>query len=106
MDGSHPICYWQGRAKDFMDPNPKIRWVPLLNDSAVDEVEEHFKAGMISIRLTIHNATENGPLKHAKDSIWNKKPPKRLRALKVRAYMYQCKDLPSADSDGQTDSYI
>jgi hypothetical protein len=31
---------------------------------------------------------------------WKKKPQKRLDTKKIRAYVFQCRDLPAADSDG------
>lgn len=33
-------------------------------------------------------------------------PPKRLSSWKIRCYIYQCKDLPPADSEGTSDAYI
>ncbi len=32
--------------------------------------------------------------------------PKRAKSQKVRAYIYQCKDLPAADDDGLSDPFI
>ena len=37
---------------------------------------------------------------------WKKPPPKRLSAWKIRCFIFQCKDIPSADSDGSSDPYI
>ncbi len=37
---------------------------------------------------------------------WNKVVPKRPKNFKVRAFIFQCRDLPAADSDGQSDPYI
>jgi Ca2+-dependent lipid-binding protein len=37
---------------------------------------------------------------------WKKAPPKRLSSWKLRTYIYQCKDLPAADSNGSSDPYI
>lgn len=35
-----------------------------------------------------------------------KPPPKRLSSWKIRTYIYQCKDLPAADAEGNCDPYI
>lgn len=37
---------------------------------------------------------------------WKRPPPKRLNSYKVRCYIYQCRDLPAADSDGSSDPFI
>ena len=42
-----------------------------------------------------------------KQENWRKKPPKRMgNCRKVRCYIFSCKDIPSADDDGQSDCYI
>jgi C2 domain len=58
------------------------------------------------MKLTINNKTLNGPLDYKNLEAWKKPPPKRLNAWKVRCYIYQCRDLPAADSDGSSDPYI
>ena len=47
MDGSKPICYWKGYAKDFTNRNPEFEWYPLTNDKAIGSVSDAYKAGMI-----------------------------------------------------------
>lgn len=37
---------------------------------------------------------------------WNQKIASRLSAIKIRAYIYQCRDLPAADAEGTSDPYI
>mmetsp|Transcript_73146 Transcript_73146/g.101428 ORF Transcript_73146/g.101428 Transcript_73146/m.101428 type:complete len:105 (-) Transcript_73146:136-450(-) len=34
------------------------------------------------------------------------KPPKRLECWTIRAYIFQCRDIPAADDDGSSDAYI
>ena len=41
-----------------------------------------------------------------KNTIFGKKIPRRPGNLKVRAYIFQCRDLPAADSDGTSDPYL
>jgi hypothetical protein len=55
MDGSTPICFWRGKASDFMDRNPTFKWYPLTNDRAIGEVDEAHDAGMIQIKLSIND---------------------------------------------------
>ena len=40
------------------------------------------------------------------DFMIEKQLPKRAKSQKVRAYIYQCKDLPAADDDGLSDPFI
>jgi hypothetical protein len=37
---------------------------------------------------------------------WKKKPALRAVPIKIRAYIYQCRDLPASDENGATDAYV
>lgn len=106
MDGDNPICYAVDNVENFMDPNPKMRWLELNPDLSMGKVSEHHKAGLISVKLAIHDKSLNGPIDFKQYDAWKKPPPKRPNNFKVRAYLFQCRDLPAADSDGQSDPYI
>ena len=106
MHGDNPISFFKADIDDFMNPNPKFQWVELVPDLSMGKITEPHKAGMISIKLSIHDTTANGPIVFEQFDAWKKPPPKRLNLMKVRAYVFQCRDLPSADSDGQSDPYI
>jgi len=56
------ICFWKGDIMEFTNPNPEIRWIELEPDLAVGEVKEHYKAGIVDIKLSIHDVTANGPI--------------------------------------------
>ena len=105
-DGDKHICYFKGEVADFTDPNPIHHWVALTNDLSVGNVKESYKAGMVSFKLTIHDATANGPLNTKEIPAWASKLPDRPQAFMARCYIYQCKNLPSADKDGTSDPYI
>ena len=32
IDGVKPICYWKGTVSEFLDPNPKYRWLTMKKD--------------------------------------------------------------------------
>ena len=57
----------------------------------------------------MHDVTQFGPIdwKSYKNS-WGKykRMPKRPGNHKVRAYIFQCRDLPAADSDGTSDPFL
>ena len=56
--------------------------------------------------MSIHDKTKDGPINFEQFDAWKKLPPKRLNVMKVRCFLFQCRDLPSADDDGQSDPYI
>ena len=64
------------------------------------------KAGLLSVKISIHDKSKDGPISFDQFKAWKKPPPKRLSIQKVRAFVFQCRDIPAADSDGQSDPYI
>jgi len=58
------------------------------------------------MKMSFHSKTENGDIDYKQFNSWKKPPPKRISSWKVRCYIYQCKDLPAADSEGSSDAYI
>lgn len=47
MDDDKPVCYRRFDVAQIKDKNPEFRWLSLVNDKAIGEVDEHFKAGII-----------------------------------------------------------
>lgn len=72
---------------------------------AVNKVKDANKAGMISFKLAIHRAQDQA-YDFKEHPAWRKMPPKRLEPVKIRAYIYQCMDLPAADSNGTSDPFV
>jgi hypothetical protein len=100
MSGDKPVCFYKAEIEEFLDPNPQWKWVELTNDLAIGKVSEAHKAGVLSIKLSVHDKTKDGPISFDKFDAWKKPPPKRLNCLKARVFLFQCRDLPAADSDG------
>jgi hypothetical protein len=65
MDGDNAVCYAKDEIENFLDPDPKIKWIEMTPDLAVGKVSEHHKAGLISVKLSIHDKTLNGPIDFA-----------------------------------------
>lgn len=63
---------------------------------------------MIQIKMSIHDrVASGGSAINFKDfAAWKKAPPRRLGSKKIRCFIFQCRNIPSADSDGSSDSYI
>jgi hypothetical protein len=45
-------------------------------------------------------------IKFADFDAWKKPPPKRLSSYAIRCFIWQCKDIPSADDNGTSDPFI
>lgn len=106
MDGTQPICYYRQNISKFYEPDAEYQWVLLKPDPAVGHVVDANKAGMLSFKLSIFDLSKNdSPDVHKKFKAWRKPPPPRAQAVIVRAYIYQCRDLPAADDNGASDAY-
>jgi hypothetical protein len=106
MDKDDPVCYWIGKVKDFTDPNAKMNWYPFTPDKCVNKVTQPFQVGQFSFKMSIHDEEKNGEIDFKQFPAWKKKVPKRSNPVRVRAYIYQCRDLPAADAEGTSDPYV
>lgn len=106
MDKDTPICYFIDSVDKYLDPNPKQIWVPFIPDLCVGRVKESYKAGFFSFKLSVHDVTQDGPIDFKSFPTWKKRIPKRSVPVKIRAYIYQCRNLPAADSSGTSDPFI
>ena len=100
------VCYWKGSIMDFLNPNASIKWIEMLPDFAIGEVKEPHKAGIVGIKLSIHDVTKDGPIDWDDFPNWAKKVPKRPANKKVRCFCWQARDLPAADESGTSDPFI
>ena len=75
-------------------------------DLSFGKVKESYKSGIISVKISIHDKSKSGAIQFKDHKAWSKDPPKRMGVKKVRAYIFQCRDIPAADSDGQSDPFI
>jgi hypothetical protein len=55
---------------DFVNPNPKLRWIELIPDLAIGEVKEHYNSGFVGIRFAIHDVTDKGPKDWTENPKW------------------------------------
>ena len=106
MDGDTPVCFWKGKISDFADKNPKYRWLSLHNDQVIGKVDESYNAGMIQVKFSINDLQKNPKAKWNQYPAWRNEPTLSLRKMIVRCYIFQCKELPSSDSDGASDPFL
>jgi hypothetical protein len=78
MSGKNAICYYKEDIEHFMDPNPSFRWISLIPDLAIGKVKDAHKGGIVSVKISIHDKTLNGPIKFTDFASWKKDPPKRM----------------------------
>ena len=81
------VCYARLSARDLVDKDPKIQWLEFLPDLAVGTVKDSHMAGLVGIRVSIHDVTANGPYDWSK-GVWGTRIPKRPGNLKARVYIY------------------
>lgn len=91
---------------DFTDPNPEIKWIEMEPDIAIGEVKEQHKAGIVGIKLSVHDVTANGAIDWMNYPTWAKKIPKRPPNIKVRVFVWQARDIPAADDNGSSDPFV
>ena len=107
MNGKDPICYYVADIEKFADPNPDYTWIELIPDLAIGKIKDSHKAGLISIKISIHDRSKNGPIDFKEKKAWASEIKKKRIGVKcVRAYVFQCRDLPAADDNGQSDPFI
>jgi len=91
---------------NYTDPDPQFKWVSFLPDQCVGKVRNSHKSGMFSFKFSIHDVEKNGPIDFKTFKSWSGKVAKRSNPVKIRAYVYQCQDLPAADAEGTSDPYV
>ena len=109
IGGVKNISFYRGYASSFTDLTPEnLTWVQLMPDKAINEVKEPHKAGLVGLKISIRDVTKEGgvPLDWKENKVWGKRMPRRPGNKKVRAYVFQCRDIPAADSDGTSDPFL
>ena len=81
------ICYYKGHIDEFTEKNASVKWLPMVPDLAIGEVKQASQAGIVGIRLTIHDQKNLGPIKFTDFSNWKTLKPK-VDLYKVRAYIF------------------
>ena len=71
------ICFWKGNITQFTNPNPELKWIEMTPDLAIGEVKEFHMAGIVGLRLSIHDVTKNGPIDWNEYWRWTTKISKR-----------------------------
>ena len=62
IGGEKRISFLRINIIEFLTPNPELRWVDMEPDLAIGEVKDHFRAGIVGFRLSIHDIEKDGPI--------------------------------------------
>lgn len=54
MKGNDAVCFYKADVEQFTKPDPDWQWIQLLPDLSMGKVKDAHKAGVISIKLSIH----------------------------------------------------
>jgi hypothetical protein len=104
-----PVSYFIDDVDNYLDPDPHLRWRELRVDKSVGAIEDPHMAGILSFKLSLVRVTEDAKIDFTdkkKHPGWNTRVPRRSNPVKVRAYVYSCRDLPAADATGTSDPYL
>lgn len=103
-----PICFWSGSLSNFRNLDGQWQWIQLKPDRTYDLVKEDHFAGLVSIKVSVARLAQSGggSIPFQKYPAWAKKPPRRVGAFVLRCMIFQCRDLPAADSDGSSDPFV
>jgi hypothetical protein len=75
-------------------------------DRSVGVVDKAWLGGFVRVRVCVGLRTRETDASYAADN-WAVPPPKPLSVKHIlRCNLYQCRDLPAADSDGRADPYV
>jgi hypothetical protein len=89
MQGNDPISYYKADVETFINHTPEIQWFEMIPDLSIGKIKDSYKAGVISVKLTIHNKTAKGPVNFSEFPTWKEKVnSKRIGLKTVRAYIY------------------
>lgn len=101
-----PIAHYNFPAKHFTNSDPGPHWCILSAEKSVGEIMNDYDAGAVSIKLFINDVKKNGEVNPAQYPPWKKRAAKRLGSRLIRAFIFQCRGLPTGQGDDVSDPYI
>ena len=61
---------------------------------------------MLQIKLSINDLKSNPMVNWSQYPNWSAPPPKDFKTYTLRCFLFQCRDLPPADTEGSSDVYV
>ena len=101
------LCYKKFSATDFKYPKPEWKYYEMNPDPCVDKVKPPKSGGIVSFRCYMRQKAPGESENYDMNQhMLVKSLPKRPKAQKIRAYIFQCKNLPALDDNGLSDPYV
>ncbi|CAG9332379.1 unnamed protein product [Blepharisma stoltei] len=103
-EDSH-VCFARLNPYDWQDLKGEARWIAMCPEKSIGKIKNDWEGGYILLRLYIgafDDESENLTIGR-----WNVPPRiKNKQSVTLIINLYQCRSLPIADSDGESDPYI
>lgn len=101
------LCFCRLKPSQFADIRSGSKWLNLIPDKSLGILKNEWDGGFVQVRVYIGVYTGRDL---DKDGNWHIPPipPAKNKKTSGLIYfnLYQCRDLPAADSDGQSDPYV
>ena len=101
--GSQNICYARLKPEEFSDIYKEEKWIRLKPDKAMGAVKNDWEGGFVKIRVYTGRYDDELDLNRGN---WNTEPNPSGKNKKILlCHLFQCRNLPAADSTGTSDPY-
>jgi hypothetical protein len=98
------LSYMRLRPQDCRDIQVEPDWMQLIPDKSTGVVDKDWEAGFIRLRVYVGRSESGGDQSQGG---WSTKLTKTPVGNKILlANIFQCRNLPSADSNGKADPYV
>lgn len=100
------VSYKKFNSSSFKDESNEWRFEHMIVDESVGQIKKKRNGGIIQFRCFIRKVERVSGTAILPPFTWTASVDWKPVPMKVRAYIYQCKDLPSGDEDGLSDPFI
>jgi len=102
-DGKQYISFKRVAAKNYKDPNMELEWLSLDENLSDGTLKRKNDCGIVSWKFSISDSPNTGASEETKG--WKVTRPVQT-FYDIFVHIFQCKDLPAADEEGTSDTYI
>lgn len=103
MNNDKPICFSRLKAKAYADLDKEMNWIKFRPNKVVRNELNDWEGGFLLLRVCVFKFRLNDDPKSWIEKI---SIPAKLISKKLVCNLYQCRNLPAADSNGLADPYV